>query len=239
MKILLESYHLQKRLLEAADIKNFYEDPIIHIISNKPTSFNECPFINCVLDKDTITTSLDISCNSDIEVYLVDSELFTYVQYFDFGGELSRETRLLHNTIPNPLRNIKFDIFIHEDTDTYSYYNPINARYDLCHKIMRKDIFYVTVDDKVTYMTDNKDQLRVRFHEEFKKIVQLVDSEPIIEAKPLEEQIAELREMVSAYFPIREMEKLKLKVAELELRNDKLENRNKTLKKVLEDIDSE
>ncbi len=228
------------------------------IISNKPTSFKRLYSRNFIVDRKILATAFSISDNtSDIEIYLISDLLFGNMAK---GMNDSQLYAFIINQ-PSPLKDIKFDIFVGYTSREYlvSYKHKIYASHNYITysgaPIVKE--YCCRVNDQEIIKTTDKQALDKLFCEEFNKLVQLVESEPIIEAKSLEEQIAELREqvaksaqlteqvtktnlletqiaelreMVSGYFPIREMEKLKLKVAGLESNNIELENENAKLK---------
>jgi hypothetical protein len=275
MRILIESNFVSyfkklqayvSELISDANYKEITGIERVIIISSKPISLNHLSH-NKIVDSNIITEILDIpNTISNIELYIVPDTLCRlryreeYRRNFDYYV-LSR----LYNQ-PSIIENINFDISIIsiECKKSVKTKNSIDCTFSRHDNELSK--YTISVNDKYISCESNFDVIYNICNEEFKKLVQLIDSEPIIEAKPLEVQIAELREelakstqmteqatkivslevqiaelheMISAYFPIREMEKLKLEVLEtekLKARNTELELEMGKLKKMITGI---
>lgn len=71
---------------------------------NKPVIFGNCHSVNHVIGKDLITSSLGITCDSDIEIYVAHSSLFNK------PALSSCDPWKIY--APLPFRNIRFDIAV-------------------------------------------------------------------------------------------------------------------------------
>jgi uncharacterized protein YajQ (UPF0234 family) len=261
MRILIESTfvrYLEKLqtcvsdiISDAGHLKSVGAQNVI-IISSKPVSLNHFSY-NRIVDNVVLAEILNIPVTaSNIELYIVPYMLCIPILYREGYQRVLDDYILswLYNQ-PSIIANINFDIsFTRTDHNKYiKAKNSISWNFNSDSGLPK---YTISINNRSVLSDEsNLDIVRNVCNGEFKKLVQLVDSEPTIEAKSLEEQIAELREqvtktnlletqiaelreMVSAYFPIREMEKLKLKVAELESSNGELISENAKLKKSIE-----
>jgi hypothetical protein len=186
MKILIGECHVYiSELLNAARIT--LGDGVIRIISNKPVIFGNCHSVNHVISKDLITSSLGITCDSDIEIYVAHSSLFN-------KPALSSCDPWKICT-PLPFRNIRFDIAVIPHEHDYKVDAKNIITFD--HEYYCGNLYFLYINNKSAYSKNVMDnEFKNKFLEELRKLAQ----EPQIED----------------YCLIKEMEKLKRRIVELE-----------------------